>query len=187
MHDTALHAGQKFFQRIAYDAASVLDVGSMDVNGTLRPFIPDGADYCGIDMARGPNVTLVLEDPYRFPICDREFDVCISSSCLEHSQMFWLVFLEMARVTRRYIYISAPVAGPIHRHPVDCWRFYPDAGKALEAWARWNGIDLRLMESFIIPPRGDVWHDFVAVFGIGAVPHRDLGEAFPEAIERFVI
>lgn len=157
----------------------------MDVNGTLRPFIPDGADYCGLDVAAGPNVTLVLDDPYRFPCADREFDVCISSSCLEHDAMFWLTFAEMARVTRRYIYLSVPVAGVVHRHPLDCWRFFPDAGKGLEAWGQRCGADIRLLESFIIPPRTDIWHDFVAVFGLGGAPDRDLSSAFPEAHERF--
>ena len=43
--------------------------------------------------------------------------------------MFWVTFAEMARVVKAggFVYISVPVNGPVHRHPMDCWRFYPDA------------------------------------------------------------
>jgi len=35
--------------------------------------------------------------------------------------------------------IIAPSRGPEHRYPLDCWRFYPDAFRAL---ARWSGLAL---------------------------------------------
>ena len=190
MHDTAMLTGQAFF-RVYGDrfgpGRKILDVGSRDVNGTLRPVAGSGAEYVGVDLEAGPGVDLVLEDPNRLPYPDASFDLVISTSCLEHDPLFWLTFDEMARVTRPggFLYISAPVQGPVHRHPVDCWRFYPDAGLALAAWAVRCGHPLILVESFHLPPRNDVWIDFVAVFERGGtVVERRLGDLFPEAGER---
>jgi hypothetical protein len=47
---------------------------------------------------------------------------------------------------------------------VDCWRFYPDSGVALQNWGNRSGYDCALLESFIGVRKNDLWHDFVAVF-----------------------
>ena len=60
--------------------------------------------------------------------------------------------------------LNAPSNGLYHCYPVDNWRFYPDSGKALELWARKNGVNLTLVESFVAERSGDVWNDFVAIF-----------------------
>jgi hypothetical protein len=78
--------------------------------------------------------------------------------------MFWLVFLEIMRVLKPdgLFYLNAPSAGSFHRYPVDCWRFYPDSGKALVQWARKSGTQATMLESFI--QKGGNWHDYVCVF-----------------------
>ncbi len=190
MHDTARLTGQRFFEVYGRADGTVLDVGSMDVNGTLRPFVPAGMNYCGVDMAPGPNVTLVLDDPYRLPFGE-EFDLAVSTSCFEHAEFFWLLFAEIARVVKPggYIYVSAPTGGVVHRHPVDCWRFYPDAGLALARWAQRCGWAVSLIESFILPPGIEGWSDFVAVFGkrtdSGLLTRPGwLADRFPQALHR---
>ncbi len=55
------------------------------------------------------------------------------------------------------IFLIAPSAGPIHRYPVDCYRFYPDAFSALAKHA--GGV---LVESWL-DERGP-WRDLVGVF-----------------------
>ena len=57
-----------------------------------------------------------------------------------------------------------PSNGPFHRYPVDCWRFYPDSGVALQNWARRNGVQATMLESFTGPQNSGTWNDFVAVF-----------------------
>jgi hypothetical protein len=52
----------------------------------------------------------------------------------------------------------------VHRYPVDCWRFYPDAGQALVSWGRRSGHNIVLLESFISRQKDDIWNDFVAIF-----------------------
>lgn len=166
MHDTARLTGQAFFEVYGRPTGRVLNVGSRDVNGTLREFVPSGMDYCGCDVESGPNVTVVLDDPYRFPFAHEEFDLVVSTSCLEHDEFFWVTFVEMIRVLKPggFLYASAPTGGVVHRHPVDCWRFYPDAGIALERWAAREGYRLTLVELFILPPGPEGWVDFVAVW-----------------------
>jgi hypothetical protein len=49
---------------------------------------------------------------------------------------------------------------------VDCWRFYPDSGVALQNWGKRSGYNCALLESFvgIRKNKADVWNDFVAIF-----------------------
>jgi SAM-dependent methyltransferase len=120
----------------------------------------------GVDFAAGRGVDIVLDDPYALPFESSSIDIVLSSSCFEHAEMFWLVFLEALRILRPsgLFYLNVPSNGDFHRHPVDCWRFYPDSGRALITWAKRNGIAAALLESFTSTQIGDQWNDFVAVF-----------------------
>ena len=152
MHDTALELGKGFFDVYWQPSfTKILDVGSRNVNGTLRDVCPPQAQYIGIDVSEGDGVDIVLSDPHSFPFQDETFDCIVSTSCFEHDPMFWLTFLECLRVLKKegFLYINAPSNGPYHFYPVDCWRFYPDAGNALKEWAIKNGINVYLSESFI--------------------------------------
>lgn len=125
---------------------TIIDLGSMEVyGGTYRPlFERPGWRYLGMDLGIGRNVDIVLADPYIWPLEDASVDVVISGQALEHVEFFWLTFQELARVLRpggRALLI-APSGGMEHRYPVDCWRFYPDAYRAM---AKWTG--LRLLEA----------------------------------------
>lgn len=164
-------AGENFFQvYCTEDHGAILDVGSMAVNGSLRTVAPVGFSYTGVDLAEGPGVDVVLRDPNELPFEDGSFDVVVSSSCFEHSEFFWLTFNECARVLRAggLIYLNVPSNGPYHPYDTDNWRFYPDAGLALAKWARRSGMDVELLESFVLNQMGDDWNDFVAVFAKGA-------------------
>lgn len=151
---------------------NILDIGSRNVNGTLRDVKPPAAAYLGVDLTPGPGVELVLQDPHRLPFDDDSFDVVVSTSCLEHDPLFWLTFGEMLRVVRPggFVYINAPSNGVYHGYPFDHWRFYPDAGRALEAWSRRLSRPAILIESFIGRKVGDVWADNVMVFSLEPLP-----------------
>ena len=174
MHVSALNFGKLFFETYCagLEGAVVYDVGAQNVNGSLKDVLPAHLGYVGVDFVAGNGVDIVLEDPYRLPFADGSLDVLVCSSCFEHSQFFWLVFLEMLRVLKPQglLYLNMPSNGSFHRYPVDCWRFYPDSGRALEAWGARNGCPVRLLESFVGErstesyESGGAWHDFVAVF-----------------------
>ena len=174
MHPSALNFGKLFFETYCggLQGAIVHDIGAQNVNGSLQDVCPPHLGYVGVDFVEGRGVDIVLDDPYRLPFDDCSLDIIVSSSCFEHSQFFWLIFLEMLRVLKPggLLYINVPSNGSFHRYPVDCWRFYPDAGKALEAWAAREGYQTKLLESFVGDrspdsfESGGAWNDFVAVF-----------------------
>lgn len=166
MHDTAYEIGKLFFDAYGRAGQTILENGSYNVNGTLRDFCPEGATYLGLDLSKGPGVDIFIEEGKPIPLRDEFADIVVSSSVLEHDCFFWETFLEMARVLKPggVLYINAPSNGSFHRYPIDCWRFYPDSGKALEALARRRGYPFALIESFTAERKGDQWNDFVAIF-----------------------
>ena len=171
MHPTALQNCQRFVAAYANGFApdartQVLEIGSQDVNGSLRTVCHPQWAYLGLDFVPGKGVDRVLDDPYVLPFPDASADIVISSSCFEHSAMFWLVYLEIMRVLKPagLFYLNVPSNGDFHRYPVDCWRFYPDSGEALVTWGLRNGHDSVLLESYVSHQHQDMWNDFVGVF-----------------------
>jgi SAM-dependent methyltransferase len=169
MHPTAMNNCKSFFD--AYSEAfakdkttKVVEIGSQDVNGSLRSVAPNEFEYVGVDFQSAKGVDIVLDDPYSLPFDTGSTDIVLSSSCFEHSEMFWVVFLEVMRILKPtgIFYLNAPSTGGFHRYPVDCWRFYPDSGRAMIAWSRRNGGNAALLESYI--QKGGGWQDFVGVF-----------------------
>ena len=172
MHKSAFLSASRFCETyLSEPVSTVVEIGSQVVEGqlSLRQAFAGVDSYIGVDFISGKGVDLVADDPYCLPFEDGIADVVVSSSCFEHAEFFWLSFVEMCRIAKpdSLIYISAPSNGRIHRYPVDCWRFYPDSGVALQKWARRNGYDITLLESFTLHQDEDVWNDFVAVFAKG--------------------
>lgn len=170
MHDTAMEIGCLVMDRYADLArAKVLELGSYDVNGSLRSHAHPTTEYVGLDLEAGPGVDFVVEPGVPWPVQDDYFDLALASSVFEHDPMFWVTFLQMVRKVRKggYVYVSAPSNGAVHRYPQDHWRFYPDSGVALERWACSQGEPVVLVESFTASRKTDHWNDFVAIFRRG--------------------
>lgn len=137
----------------------VLDIGGANVNGSYRSLFPAPLyNYLTADISPS-GVDIILEDPYSVPLPDSSIDLVISGQMLEHCEFFWLTFQEMVRLIRPdgFIFLIAPSAGPIHRYPVDCYRFYPDAYAALARYAHCY------LEACWQDERGP-WRDLVGVF-----------------------
>ena len=152
MHHSAYVNAEKFYHKYCehgIENKKILDVGSYDVNGTMKPIFKK-CQYIGLDMEDGPNVDIV-SDAHNIPFQNSYFDIVLSSSCFEHDDMFWETFLEMCRVVNDggYLYVQAPSNGPYHGWPGDNWRFYIDSWKALEKWGKKNGYDIELVEHYI--------------------------------------
>lgn len=184
MHPTAMSNAQGFFDVYADSfeiskKTKVIEIGSQDINGSLRQVCPEGFEYIGLDFQAAKGVDIVLDDPYTLPFAKDSIDIVVSSSCFEHSEMFWLVYLETLRVLKPkgLFYLNVPSAGSFHQFPVDCWRFYPDSGRALIKWSKRNGLDTELLESYV-QQGGGQWQDFVCVF-VKSVVH---AAAFPRRI-----
>ena len=168
MHNTAMQHGRLFFETYlrSPEGKTIVDLGAQDVNGSLRTVAPPAANYIGVDFEAANGVDVVIDDPYSLPFEDASIDACVSSSCFEHSEFFWLSFMEALRILKPdgLLYLNVPSNGYFHRYPVDCWRFYPDSGIALQNWAQRGGLKTMMLESFIGQQKSGIWNDFVAVF-----------------------
>jgi SAM-dependent methyltransferase len=168
MHDSAMKYGAAFFNAYLKNTKdlTIVDIGSQDVNGSLRSVAPPNNKYIGVDFVEAKGVDVVITDPYSLPFEDESVDVVVSSSCFEHSEFFWLLFNEILRILKPngLLYINAPATGMFHRYPVDCWRFYPDSGVALQNWGKRSGYNCALLESFVGTRMNFIWNDFVAIF-----------------------
>ena len=79
---------------------SILEVGSYDVNGTVRKILKSN-DYIGIDLTEGPGVDKVIGGQE----CDfdsENFDLCIASEVFEHNPYWRETFKNMYRMTKNY-------------------------------------------------------------------------------------
>ena len=171
MHYSALNNCELFFETYrqyfeSQTKVKLVDLGSQDVNGSLKSITPSKFEYTGVDFVMAKGVDVVLDDPYTLPFGNDSVDIVLSSSCFEHSEMFWLVFLEIMRILKPggLFYLNVPSNGDFHRYPVDSWRFYPDSGSALVTWGRRNGIECCMLESYISDQKKSFWNDYVAVF-----------------------
>lgn len=174
MHHSAYVNAEKFYHKYCeknIENKKILDVGSYDVNGTMKPIFEKG-QYVGLDMEAGPNVDIVGVS-HDIPFEKDEFDIVISSSCFEHDDMFWISFQEMCRVLKPggYMYVQAPSNGPYHGWPGDNWRFYIDSWKALEKWGKKLKFDIELVEHYIDdttphhPNEGfRLWNDSIGIY-----------------------
>ncbi|MBI5885212.1 MAG: class I SAM-dependent methyltransferase [Deltaproteobacteria bacterium] len=158
----------------------ILDLGSMDVNGSYRPlFVSDSWQYKGIDLAEGRNVDIVLPNPYDWTgIESTSVDVVVSGQAFEHIEYFWLTMLEIARVLKPggLCCIIAPSGGFEHRYPVDCWRFYSDGFSALGRFAGLEVLDAYTQkENLGYKDDSDTWKDSVIICRKPARPLEQAG------------
>jgi SAM-dependent methyltransferase len=71
----------------AFTGGRVLEIGSLDINGSVRSFFTGGS-YIGVDVAAGPGVDEVCQGQLvGHPT--GTFDVVISCECMEHNP-FWV-------------------------------------------------------------------------------------------------
>lgn len=142
MHDSAYRQAERFYAKYLTGNTrdfSVGDVGSYDDNGCVRAvFKQEGYHYTGLDLRAGPNVDIVLPDPYSWHnLRGGLFDCVVSLNTLEHVEMPWVWIQEMARILKPggLMFIEAPNAWEFHEHPVDCWRVWPAGLRALFKYA----------------------------------------------------
>ena len=169
MHLSALDKARVFRSAYLRDVETiplaVLDVGSAIVDPTQhsnRDVMTNPIwTLTGLDIEPGLNVEIVVADPYDWQeVASGSVDVVTCSEVFEHAEYFWVTILEIARVLRPngLAFITSPSSGPLHRFPVDCWRFYDDG---LPAVARYGGF--RILEAQVqwmpVYRKGVQWRD----------------------------
>jgi SAM-dependent methyltransferase len=106
---------------------SVLEVGSQDVNGSVRQYFK--GPYVGIDGTRSKGVDIQALS-WSLPFADDTFDVVVSTEMLEHDLYPWRTMAEITRVVRPGGDVLLTARGydgrgcfGIHGYPQDYWRF----------------------------------------------------------------
>lgn len=126
----------------------VLEVGSRDVNGSVRSLFTQFAPvrYIGVDIADGPGVDVICDGA---ELTDRfglgRFDIVVSTFALEHMEHAYAVMKQMRAACAEggLIFIAVPEKWPEHNYPGDYHRF--------------TACDI--VDSF----HGDAWHDEVLI------------------------
>lgn len=75
---------------------------------------------------------------------DESFDYIISGQAFEHIEYPWLTIKEIYKKLKPggIVCITAPSAGPEHKYPYDCYRYYSDGFAALAKWAGLTVINI---------------------------------------------
>lgn len=105
----------------------VLEIGSLNVNGTIRDNFPTAAEYVGIDIRDGKCVDVVMfaEDlPKHYKA--GYFDMVLSCNTMEHIE-HWKEALaaswEVLRMGGRMCIVTPTAEKKRHNHPWDYWRW----------------------------------------------------------------
>ena len=159
---------EEFLAEKETDSLRILDIGSMNVNGTYRSILNAPSwEYIGADMEAGNGVDLVLEKPYQWSeIPSGSIDILISGQAFEHIEYFWVTMLEIFRVLKPggICCIIAPAGGYEHKYPVDCWRFYPDGFSAMARFSQLEVLKVQTQwESLDYEDGSDIWMDSILV------------------------
>jgi predicted SAM-dependent methyltransferase len=132
--DTVVLQWLKDFNEAKGPFKNVLELGSLDVNGTARDAFKNVENYTGMDMREGPGVDYVMsvsDIGERFFYSWKElFDCVIATSFFEHDKEFWHTLSVVRNLLRPsgYLLLTVPTPDfPYHGEPKDYWRFQEDA------------------------------------------------------------
>lgn len=103
----------------ANDDLVMVDIGSYDVNGSLRPCseYPEQHmalkwEYIGVDLNKGPNVDEVMPDPYLIPLACRKADIVVSVNTFTYVLNPFRLMKEIRRILKPQglVVIEAPTS-----------------------------------------------------------------------------
>lgn len=110
----------------------VIEVGSYDINGSLKDYVQkfEPEIYVGVDIIPGKNVDVICDVVKLFDRFEIEsFDVLISTEVLEHVQNWRLAISNFKKVlkTNGFLIITTRSKGfGFHEYPHDFWRYEED-------------------------------------------------------------
>jgi SAM-dependent methyltransferase len=142
----------RFVEQVVADlglaSMDVLEVGSLNVNGSVRRFF-SGGTYVGVDMREGPDVDVVLNahDLVRHFAYEKKFAVVVSTEMLEHDDAPWISVAQMREVAAIGGFLILTARGydergcfPLHSYPDDLWRFSVQGVRVMLERAGWNVV-----------------------------------------------
>lgn len=129
MHPTCLDFVKNHISSDEIVGRSILEVGSYNVNGSVRRHIEaaEPAEYIGVDIAAGPGVDRVcsVSDLVQ-TFGDGRFDVVVSTEMLEHVEDWRSAVHNLKAVVKPGGLLVLTTRSPgfaVHAFPYDHWRF----------------------------------------------------------------
>jgi SAM-dependent methyltransferase len=108
----------------------ILEIGSKNINGSVRQCFDSYLDYVGIDSEPGDGVDLVLDGKDILDNFDaKSFDTVICCETFEHMPEFWKTLEAIHGVLKPgglFLVTTPSITFPYHAFPVDVYRFTHD-------------------------------------------------------------
>jgi len=106
----------------------VIEVGSFDINGSLRYLVKllSPSEYVGVDLLKGPGVDVICSADNLVQKFGKEsFDAVISTCMLEHTRNWKKDISNIKNICKPngIILIIVPSHWPYHEYPYDFWRY----------------------------------------------------------------
>ena len=139
----------------------ILDIGSFDKTGNFNYgtlLNEENWTYEGLDLRDGNNVDIIIKNPYNWEeIEDDSYDVVICGQTLEHVEFFWKTMEEISRILKPggLCCIIVPSSGPVHKNPLDCYRFNENGVKSLAKYVKFDILESGTNNDGISHP----WYD----------------------------
>lgn len=129
MKDSVMEWGKRWLEAHPVTGLRVLEVGSLNVNGSLREIAEAQKpyEYLGIDIVDGPGVDAVVDvtlfvDPAP---SSRRWNFVISTEMLEHAK-YWHAALTSMKLLLKpdgWLVLTTRAPGQMPHNPPDYWRF----------------------------------------------------------------
>lgn len=129
MHESVKRWVRETIDREHVEGLRVLEVGSYDVNGSVRPHIEslEPAQYLGVDMRDGPGVDRIVDCEQ---LCDHvgagAWDFVVSTEMLEHVRDWRTCIFQLFNAVAPGGQVLITTRGPgfpFHDFPEDHWRY----------------------------------------------------------------
>lgn len=128
-NDSCISFGRKNITREEINGKRVIEIGSLDINGTLRPYIMSQGplSYIGVDIEKGPGVDIVCNADDIIDMFGKEsFDVVISTELLEHVKDWRKVISNIKNICKQggiVLATTRSIGFAYHSYPYDFWRY----------------------------------------------------------------
>jgi len=128
-HESVLKFGRENLSKEDVEGKKVLEVGSLNVNGSLREYVKllHPASYTGVDIRQGPGVDMICNaEDLLSAFRENTFDLVICTETLEHIRDWKKAVSNIKKVCKEngLLLITARSFGfPVHDEPDDYWRF----------------------------------------------------------------
>ena len=116
MHDNSMTIMKKFVEEYDVSESTIVDVGSLDINGCYRGFFT--GKYTGVDIVPGLNVDVLMDSDEWEKIKDA--DVVISGQTIEHVADIPKFMASIFAVLKPggFLCMIAPSQGERHDYPI---------------------------------------------------------------------